>query len=304
MYKETNMKAIERRTQFGSLIWLLLLLGCHNKVVHGDHEADWIRLPTSTNTAPWLESDTQQYTPGQLAPARTIAHGVHTALVDVGLGILAIDPEKGVTHWLELPEERAWIGLGTQDSLLVAMPDGSLLRSRLDQAVSRDDMVTHVTDAEVWDSAPGLIAAATQTGALWISRDDGQRFNRVETPWNQSLSAIYTRHDGVIVARADNELHISTDFGQTWRRSWYAPKRLIRKGAWIAGVGRCSLVLSRDGHSWVQIRDDAVIAALRSPSEESWGFQARIVDRVATSGSRPSFLARVPEPPPAMWKRS
>ena len=97
-------------------------------------------------------------------------------------------------------------------------------------------------------------AVATAT-SVQESQDAGKTWRTHELPEGFTLSQIYTRPDGVLVAfgllAGARTTYIKSREDLIWRVASYQPKNLVRQGSWIwNGDTTCVAVLAKDARTW------------------------------------------------------
>lgn len=216
--------------------------------------------PVQVAAAPWLErvEDGSFYSP-QLGEPKMLAVGQDLAVHRTRLGLMVTSLSLGVLGQLELPEDAVWVGMTGQDTLLVALRDGSILSAAALDLVPKLALKPALTlkDARAWDAnGPWFVAA--KGDEVYVSRDDLSAGQWRKVSPGLELRQVFVRADGVIVAYGirgqDTRLrytYISTDGGATFKESSYQPDQLRRDGSWIWNADmNCVGVLSADGQTW------------------------------------------------------
>ncbi|AUX41639.1 hypothetical protein SOCE26_030610 [Sorangium cellulosum] len=286
-----------------------------------------LELPPSTiPPAAWIEAPLEKpqralVDRSLFGEHREIALGAHVAVLaatggdagaagGAGVGAFAVHEALGVVGPLKLPARFAWVGIaGVQDdALYVATPEGALHRAAgVKDALRPDGFAPRggVPGATAWDAAGGLIAAAAGE-RVSVSADEGRSFTSAVVAPGRTVRAVLVRPDGALAAAVEVpargarpaalDTFLSSDRGQTWRRSAFQPRTIERAGSWIwNGDATCPAVLSRNGREWTRAADAEVLYRLL-PLGDALHLSTSI--RATAAGSfRTAVFPPAPEPP-------
>ncbi|WP_437680864.1 hypothetical protein [Sorangium sp. So ce131] len=229
---------------------------------------------------------------------------------EAGIGAFAVHEELGVVGPLKLPARFAWVGIaGPQDdALYVATPEGALHRAAGVHGALRPDGFEprgSVPGATAWDAAGGLVAAAAGE-RVSVSADEGRSFTSTVVAPGKTVRAVLVRPDGALAAAVEGparggrpaalETFLSSDRGQTWKRSPFQPRTIERAGSWIwNGDAACPAVLSRNGRDWT--RAAAANALYRAPPLGDALYLSTSIRATAAGSFRSAIVPPAPEPP-------
>jgi hypothetical protein len=206
-----------------------------------------VTLAAGSPPAPWLEHR-RVLNPGALQDRVDWAIGLRSGLVKTGNDkyFLVTQPD-GAVGPLAIPEGSRWVGLGMDDTVLVASSEGALSRLR-DGKLQRLGVVL---GAKSWDAADAVVAAVTGDRVA-VSGDGGLRFRESVPARGVKLVSVLARRDGVIVAIANEATFISRNRGKTWARSAHHGVAMTRVGGAIFDPDPdCQVTLASDGKTWV-----------------------------------------------------
>lgn len=203
------------------------------------------------------------------------------------------------------PLQRAVFAFG--EVVYVATRDGELHRAHADARVGMGAF-EHVADLRVasrWAAGSRRIAASGDT-RVFVSDDGGVTFQTHEPRPDDDVTALFVRHDDVIVVQTSAGASASRDGGKSWS-SPTPVTSLERVGEWIFALDNsCAgapewAVLSADGRTWVREapRRDDELAQPRRGLTRALEFSPTLV----AHASLPSETPLEPAPPSATRPR-
>lgn len=262
--------------------------------------------------APWLAAFSPR--PVTTAPeVATLAVSHDAALGRVEAGVYALHHKLGVVGPLAVGEGD-WVGLDERSRVLLARPDGTLLRAPDVQAARRAEgfaQLAAIPGALAWDASGEWIAVATKAKVL-LSGDGGRAFRVVgalagnpfvderhlvgrsreaAVGWRM---AVLVRADGAVAAQTYKGAVIPTWLaapGKPLSRPRIDLPPLARVGGWIGAGEPCAVALSTDGVRF------ASLARWIGPEERSEWTRALLPTAEVVASTR-DFVESPGEPPP------
>lgn len=215
-------------------------------------------LAPATPAAPWLAPPIKSAPWSLFGNTEAVAWGAGAALVRTDAGRFAATLDRGVLGPLALPAGAMWTGLGANNAVLAATPDGSLYRAGTIAAAARGSFsrVARVPGATTWGAAGRVVVAGAERD-VFVSTDGGHHFRRRRIRHAAKVTRVFARADGAVVVRAASSTgrHTATYVarrGRNFIRTRFQPDALRQDGAWIWEDSRCPALLSADGRHWVK----------------------------------------------------
>lgn len=217
-------------------------------------------LPTSSSSAPFLESPERGITPTFGRPV-FLTMGEHVSVHMTGRGLFAVHSERGVLGPLALSEQATNLVVDEHDAIWLLSREGGVIQRAEDAIAAQKETgyeeVTAIPGALTFDANAGILAVGEQT-RVHISRNGGKTFTTRPLPTGYLLSALFVRYDGVMVLLGvqsgevpPGRVLLSHDAGESFVPSSFHPQRLLRTGSWIwNGDANCVATLTADGKQW------------------------------------------------------